>query len=242
MYTTFAFIDEDDRVYFGQLDLPKRQISFEQYASALQPIPDEDIFPELSSSEQLTLFQNASLPDTGFYIKRPKMIMYEEFKEKGALDIIHMSLLEEICALEAISKHPHPNIVRYHGCRVRRGRITGLVLDKYEYDLEFYVRCGIGTINKEAFMAALVSAVQHLHANDLAHNDITPSNIMVNDSGMPVLIDFDSCYKVGDNVLLCHSTEGWRDEKDDYRISKASHDVFALSKICVWLDNPTFEE
>lgn len=29
LYTTFAVIDEDDAVYFGQLDIPKLQITFD---------------------------------------------------------------------------------------------------------------------------------------------------------------------------------------------------------------------
>lgn len=40
-------------------------------------------------------------------------------------------LLDEARALDSITRAPpHSNIVRYRGCRVKRGRVTGIVLDK----------------------------------------------------------------------------------------------------------------
>ncbi|KAK1764626.1 kinase-like domain-containing protein [Phialemonium atrogriseum] len=150
-------------------------------------------------------------------------------------------ILEEAHALQIVSQRPHPNIIGYHGCRVRRGRITGLVFDRYENDLNHYLKDGIGTIDKEAFMAALESAVHHLHSLGMAHNDINPANIMVGEGGVPVLVDFGSCREVGHKMTTSRGTPGWVDEEDDYTTSEERHDVFALGKIRTWLGNPVFD-
>lgn len=38
-------------------------------------------------------------------------------------------------------------------------------------------------------MAALESAIQHLHGLGWTQNDLTPANILVSEAGVPVLID-----------------------------------------------------
>ena len=169
LYTTFSVIDGDDVFYFGQLSAPKLKISLEQYTAALERIPDEDLFPEVPSDARLTVAAN-ELDVNTLYIKRPRLRMYEEYKKDDMLSVIPTLLLDEARALQIISQQPHPYIIGYHGCRVQRGRITGLVLDKHPHDLKEYLKDGVGEIDKEAFMAALELAVRHLHSLGLAHN------------------------------------------------------------------------
>jgi hypothetical protein len=163
-------IDDDDVFYFGQLSVSKLKITPEQFTAALERIPDQDIFPELPSDARLTIAPDELDPDV-FYIKRPKLGAYEEHKKDHTLSTIPTILLDEIHALQIASEQPHPGIIRYHGCRARRGRITGIVLDKHPYNLKEYIKEAIGEIgDKEAFMSALESAVRHLHSLGLAHN------------------------------------------------------------------------
>ncbi|KAK8001732.1 kinase-like protein [Apiospora marii] len=77
--------------------------------------------------------------------------------------------------------------------RVRRGFVTGLVLDRHACSLEDYLggeeeggdgsgRCVELLQNqdsKKRFVDELESAVQHLHALGWAHNDIQPGNVLV---------------------------------------------------------------
>lgn len=83
--------------------------------------------------------------------------------------------------LERISRHQHPNIVHYYGFRVRRGHITELVLERHPHSLHAYLKNKVGPVDKDRFMRALTSAIDHLHSLDLAHNDLFPNNILVND-------------------------------------------------------------
>lgn len=92
-------------------------------------------------------------------------------------------------------------------------------------------------------MEALESAIDHLHSLGWAHNDLNPGNVLVDKSGMPVLIDFDSCHEIGQKLLTSRGTEGWRDvDINDYDTSEKSHDIFALGKLRAWLDKPTFRD
>ncbi|KAF1958433.1 kinase-like protein [Byssothecium circinans] len=239
-YTTFATIDKDDIAYFGKLNLRKNNITFEQLSSALAPIPDHDVFPEWPS-QGITKAPDA-LP-TNLYVKRPDLAFYDLFQEHNVLNLIPKGLLEEAQAMEMLSQHPHPNIIHYHGCRVHRNRITGLVLDRHPCTLNDYLKNKVGSVDKKPFMLALESAISHLHSLDWAHNDLNPKNVLVDKAGMPVLIDFGSARKIGDKLGSSRGTKGWIDgEIKDYHTSDHRHDLSALEKIRTWLDNPTFNE
>ncbi|KAK3694439.1 kinase-like domain-containing protein [Podospora appendiculata] len=226
LYTTFSYVDEQDFVYHGQICKPKLEITLEEASAALVRLPDEDIFPELPPDGQLTVAPETWTSDV--YIKRSRLSSYEDYREQDAL-MAH--------ALELVSQHPHPGLIGYHGCRVRRGRITGLVLEKHGKDLNQHTQ-DVGPVDKAHFMDALEDAVRHLHSLGLAHNDINPANILVNKAGLPVLVDFGFCRKVGQKLGASRGTPGWIDEGDDYVTSEERHDLFGLAKIRAWLDDP----
>ena len=137
--------------------------------------------------------------------------------------------------MEQISKSPHPKIVGYYGCRVKRGRITAIFLELLDQTLTQYASTtDFQQLDKIKFVEALESAVDHLHSMGLAHNDINPDNIMVEDQ-MPVLIDFGSCQPFGER-LQSLGTEGWYEEL--FFHSKEKHDAYALRKLREWLSRP----
>ena len=240
--TTFAVVDEDDTAYFGKSNHPKSNINLNQLTSALTPIPDDDIFPRwMPSNVELTRAQNT--PPPNIYIKRPNLPLYDIFQEHNVLDLIPKGFLEEAKTMEMLSQHPHPNIIRYHGCRVRRGRITGLVLDRHPNTLTDYLKNSVGSVDKQAFMQSLSSAIYHLHSLGWAHNDLNPNNVLVDEDGMPVLIDFGSAREIGTKLGTSRGTKGWIDQDmKDYHTSDKCHDFFALDKIRVWLDGPVFDD
>ncbi|KKZ67577.1 hypothetical protein EMCG_06746 [[Emmonsia] crescens] len=131
---------------------------------------------------ELTQAQESLPPNT--YIKRPNLSLYNIFQEYNVLSLIPKGLLEEAQAMEKISKHSHPNFIYYHSCRIRRGRITSLVLDHHPNTPTDYLKNKVGSIDKEPFMQALKSAIYHLHSLGWAHNDLHPGNILVDEDGM----------------------------------------------------------
>ncbi|KAJ5937349.1 hypothetical protein N7454_004649 [Penicillium verhagenii] len=203
---------EDDSVYFGKVEKPQEDITFDEFTEALTKIPDEEIYP------------------------KPRLFCYEEYKEDDSTYVIPTLLIEEASVLETISQNPHPGIIKYHGCRVKRGFITGLVLDRKPSDLRGYVDSKIGpVIDEESFTTALKAAVEHLHSMGLAHNDINPANILLTEDQMPVLTDFNSCHPIGEKLKLSRGTEGWMDADDSWDTSETRHDFFAIEKIRGWL-------
>jgi serine/threonine protein kinase len=91
-------------------------------------------------------------------------------------------------------------------------------------------------------LGGILEGIRHLHSLGLVHNDITPSNIMLNDDGTLVLIDFDSCRKVGE--LLCETkakrTHGWHDQ--DVKTASEKNDLDAFSELQTWLFGSSVDE
>jgi hypothetical protein len=126
-YTSFGLIDDNDTFYYGQLGLPKTEISLEQVRAALQPVSDNAIFPKWLGTE----LRKAPEPQSAkHFTKRPALELYEFLQKQGMEKQLFTRLVAEARVLQDLSQHPHPNLVRYHGCRVKRGYITGLILDR----------------------------------------------------------------------------------------------------------------
>lgn len=150
-------------------------------------------------------------------------------------NFVPKGLLEETIIMEQIFKAPHPHIIGYLGCRVHRGRITSLLLERLDKTLLQYVKePSFSQLDKIKLVEGLESAVAHLHSLGLAHNDINPTNIMIKD-GMPVLIDFGSCQPFGGRLQSLGSP-GWYEEI--FFTSQAGHDTYALNKLPGWLEDP----
>ncbi|KAK5625097.1 hypothetical protein RRF57_000813 [Xylaria bambusicola] len=142
--------------------------------------------------------------------------------------------------MEQLSRIPHKNIVQYHGCQSRDGRLTGIFLRRHEHTLLEYFLWDLhksSTLDSQRFMAELESAVAHLHANGLAHNDLKPSNILLDEDRLPVLIDFGLCRPFGGR-LLEGGTPGWCDREKLITSSDKENDLFGLARIREWLDDP----
>src|SRR5262249_28776695 len=138
------------------------------------------------------------------HIKRPSLLDYED---ASGHEWIRKILPAEALVMERIAAAPHPNVVRYFGCLMRNGLLTGIVLEKHSRSLND--RCVQGQkVDTDRFMAKLEDAVHHLHSLKLAYNDLNPNNVMVDEAGMPVLIDFGSCQPLGGR-LMQSGTMGW---------------------------------
>ncbi|KAG5990450.1 hypothetical protein E4U52_004560 [Claviceps spartinae] len=137
-------------------------------------------------------------------------------------------VLHEIEALELLRKHPHPNIVEYRGCVVTDGRVSGLCLAKCKMTL--FERIKVGTpFDKDIFLDGIERGIRHLHSLDIVHNDINPSNIMLDELDRPVIIDFDGWQKNGQELGVKNGTLNWRIEGEKY--VRFENDFYGLSKI-----------
>lgn len=91
-------------------------------------------------------------------------------------------------------------------------------------------------------LEGILAAIKHLHSLGLVHNDINPANIMLDDDGTFILIDFDSCRAVGES-FRAHKTKRtvyWHDASIDTSLEK--NDLDAFKDLQIWLTGSADEE
>jgi serine/threonine protein kinase len=225
LYSTFGYITDQFTAYFGQSELRKYKLTPEIIMEELRPVPDDDVFPEAPSDITVAAI---SVKDEEFFIKWLKLnIVFLGTNELPKL------VLQEARIMEILLQNPHPNIFRYYGSLVERGRIIGFALDRHPRTLQQRLDQNTRSFDGEGCLGKIRSATQHLHSLGLAHNDLTPMNVVVDEDDSPFIIDYGSCGPVGE-TLITAGTPGWIDE--EYTVSAQEHDLIALEKIQVWLD------
>ncbi|KAI4674752.1 uncharacterized protein J4E84_010358 [Alternaria hordeiaustralica] len=222
---TFAYIDDHERAWFGQTtEMRKYDLTVEDLNRLLQQVPDEKIYPLKTTSLSTVPEETRGK----YYIKRPKLLFLDDEAETKLLPQL---LPGEAEVLQLLEHNPHPNIIRFHGCTVNRSRVTGIALDQYSVILKYRHEDVPQPLDIEACMRGIRSALKHLHLLGLAHNDLNPSNIALDTSDNPFLLDFGSCRRFGE-VLLTGGTPGWIDE--NYSTTAQWHDELAAEKIEAW--------
>lgn len=188
--------------------LDKIRIPFEH----IQPVAD----PSFTRAPE-------PLPSTS-YVKQPVLTYYEP--THNHTEFLNHNL-SEIHVCEILRQNPHLNIAKYLGCVVNKeGSISGLVFVKYPITLEQMLKDGT-PFDRQRCLRRIEAGISHMHGLGLIHNDITPTNIMmdgVGDDMEPIIIDFDSCRKenekLGSKFSWTVDDEYTRRENDEYGLSK----------------------
>ncbi|KAI1352324.1 kinase-like domain-containing protein [Xylaria sp. FL0043] len=229
------FIEKDDDLVFDHTKIILRTDGEYFYAKTNQRIfrssidinglatiriPADNVWP-LADPE----FTRAPdpLPSTA-YVKRPSLLYYENASNNPDYAC---QILTEVKTCEVLRKHPHHNIVQYLGCIVKDGRIKGLAFAKYSITLSQMLKDGT-RFNRSRCLHGIQAGVSHMHKLGLVHNDLNPSNIMM-DEDNPVIIDFDSCKREGDKLGSKGGTYGWTLDGEDY--ARRENDFYSLEKI-----------
>lgn len=86
-----------------------------------------------------------------------------------------------------------------------------------------------------AQLDGIASGARHLHSLGLVHNDITPANIMLEEDGTWVIINFDSCRHAGEALRDTDTkrTHGWHDP--DVTVASEKNDIDAIAELRTWL-------
>lgn len=159
------------------------------------------------------------------YVKRPSLMYYGV--DGSQKNCIKEQILQEAEVCEILRKNPHPNIARYLGYIEVNGRVRGLCFHRYSMTLAERVK--IGTIlDTKLCLEGIKNGILHMHALGLTHNDINPHNIMLDANDNPVIIDFDSCRREGEE-LVKSGTPDW--VMEDARYATRANDFYGLSKL-----------
>ncbi|KAA1471312.1 hypothetical protein DENSPDRAFT_929464 [Dentipellis sp. KUC8613] len=145
------------------------------------PLPEEPIPEEHFWGEWRDSFTVApSPPPPGAFIKTPQPAHYDPGHPRS----LCQSLAEEAeCGL------------------------TGLCLRRYTSSLADLVQEGT-ELDTAKVLEGVAAGVKHLHSLGLIRNDLNPCDIMFEDDRVPVLVDFDSCGRVGEPMGSKGGTPG----------------------------------
>jgi serine/threonine protein kinase len=233
-----AFVEQNEDVIFSHTKVILKEgdqyyyaITSHRYHSTSEvdpselnivPIPSSQLWPEFP-----TTFTRAPEPlPSSCYVKRPSLLHYDETTTSNEMaDLLRNEA--EIC--EILSQHPHPNILRYLGCVVTNGMITGLCLVKYDMALLERLSNDPRPFNGDFCLEGIQKGIYHLHSLGLIHNDINPANIMMDEDDVPIIIDFDSARRDGFELGFKAGTFGWTDE--NFKVSRSENDEYGLEKI-----------
>lgn len=188
-------------------------------------IPRRHIFPP--SANNLTVVQPHLIAT--LYVKTPNVLGYNANNP----DTIATRFLGEAQVLEVLSKSPHPNIVTYEGCIVEESLMVGLCLERCVDTLYERTWLKKKKVDNEKVIEDVRRGICHLHQVGCCHNDISLENIMFREDDSVVIVDFDSCQRIGDKLGSKKGTPGFWDESAT--ISKQENDFFGLDKVKAYL-------
>lgn len=234
--------EEEDEYFYARVPhrLGRRSsgmLDVDLGALDLVRIPTDNVWPKLSPD--LTQAPHTPPPENS-YLKQPSLLYYGDSDASLGFD---EHLLDEAKVCEILKQNPHPNIVTYWGCIARGGRIRGLCFARYPQTLAQRMRVPLaeipgtsraGPLDVDACLRGIRSGVAHLHGLGLIHNDLNPANIMMDELDNPVIIDFDSCKRMGEKLGLKAGTVGW-EMTDLGDVAKPENDEYGIAKLEAWL-------
>ena len=164
-------------------------------------------------------------------MKRPSLLDYGDGDGDDTKTSTELSglLLSEAEVCEILRTSPHPNIAQYLGCQVEDDRIMGLCFVKYGMNLWERVIKDSRPFDKDLILQGIQEGIRHLHSLGLIHCDLNPVNIVMDHGDTPVIVDFDSCRRNGEELGLKRGTFGWTNE--DFKFARPENDEYGLSKI-----------
>lgn len=204
----------DGVAYTGKLDQPVDQVDEGDVLNALERVPVGCINPLFEPG-----FTLAPTPDPAVHYLKAPSYTYDDCVP--GVTFVADCLLNEIKILERLRGNPHPNIVAFHGCVVKDGRITHLCLQRHPSNLVDVVTAGLTDTQYTKLRNGIEKGLQHLHSLGLAHNDVNEWNICVDSRGEAIIIDFDSCSPFGERLFK--GTDGSSDTQSP--LSRKENDL-----------------
>lgn len=219
----------EGKAYVGLIEKDMGSVEDEEVLSCLRLVPPQCIYPLYSEQ-----FMQAPPFDPDIYYLKTPSFTYADCKP--GTTFVADCFLREVVVLELLKTNPHRNLVSYIGCVVGDGRITQLCLQRYRCTLYEYMREHEGDIPKDEcykILDGIESGLAHIHALGLAHNDINPDNVCIDDLGEAIIVDFDSCLPFDE--ILQKGSGALHSADEIMPISRPENDLQRLDEIAEML-------
>jgi serine/threonine protein kinase len=224
-----VIVRKNGRLYLAKG--PRQEPNFSELYD-VEPLETEDRGPRVEKS--WTVLDSP----LDYYIKTPDLWAYSK-------PDLEQQILREVEICELLKSYPHPNIAFYAGCRSTMGRVSGICFKQYTCTLAEKVNPG--HLCKSDFLSTprlsvddatlgldgILAGIHHLHSLNIIHNDVTPSNIFLEEDGIWVLGDFDSCRSNGVSLQGVKRTHGWHDPQ--VQTASEKNDLDAFKELQKWL-------
>ncbi|RSL69731.1 hypothetical protein CEP54_002108 [Fusarium duplospermum] len=207
-YTLVMIVDQDSyAAWIGTVNAPRDQVSLEQAVNCLSRIPDKAIYPPVTPDMQ-TVATCSFILDENTWLKRP---LIHAYSKKDPTNWAANVFLDEIKAHQLVEEHPHRNLVKFKACLEKDGLVVGVLQKRYPTALNFRVEArSQPPYDATAFYQDIEAGLRHLHSLGFAHNDLNPSNVMIDAEDRPIIIDLGAATPLG-QVLHQGGTPGWCD-------------------------------
>lgn len=194
--TTFSFVDAHHAVWFGQvLGVRKYDLTVDDLRRSLHPISDETVYPEVTAG--LTIMTDDNHVKK-LCIKRPKLLCLDSLEET---QLLPKMLAEEAHVLEFLKPYWHRNLVRYHRCVSKDGRIAGIALKKHGIILQYRYEDDPRELDIAACISGVQAGIYHLHSLGFAYNDLNMMDIALDKADQLVILDLESCRRFEETLL-----------------------------------------
>ncbi|PBK67944.1 kinase-like protein [Armillaria solidipes] len=189
-----------------------------------------------------SLYQIAPPPE---FIRAPEPLPHDSYVKVGVMynfcpedlnkSAIWPLMIQEARVCEILMKHPHRNVAQYYGYVEKDGLMAGLCFKRYGQTLSDAVKKGVlPREDIESLLDQIKQGIEHIHDLGLVHNDINPRNILFDDDGRLVIIDFDSCRKQGESML--RGKCGTFPFSNDPETAGFQNDFYGVEKIREWME------
>ncbi|KAE8146927.1 kinase-like protein [Aspergillus avenaceus] len=219
-----VFVRQDGILYTGKWNNRLNPPTMLKHLQELRQVSTEDWGPKVKETW------------SGVYVKTPSLVAYVDRN-------LENQITREIKTCQILRENPHPSIAIYYSFTESDGRVSGLCFRRYVSTL-------LETVNprrlgKAAFRSSrrrsvtedmrsgldgVLAAIKHLHSLGLVHNDVNPANIILDEDGTLVLIDFESCRYVGELLRNTETkrTHHWHDPSIDISLERNDLDAFKI--------------
>ncbi|MEM1081190.1 MAG: serine/threonine-protein kinase, partial [Pseudomonadota bacterium] len=224
--------------------LLERLIRLDRLVRTLRAGPAKNVattLPERSSWGHLLVHESLGRGQYGEVFRAFDPVLQRDVALKLSLDDkVHGDPQSWIAEARRLARVRHPNVLAVHGADVHDS-VPGLWADRVQGEsLAVYLATHTPSrAQRLQLQLSLAEAVRAVHDQGLAHGDIKPANVLIDNNERPILMDFGAARELKDNAStgqLIGTPLFMAPERLAGGPASSAADVFALGAVIVFMN------